>query len=96
MVGHLSGFVHYSGPIPTYMPGWGGGVGGQSLLWLVYYSFGMYGLFYILKIDMYERLYCNRQLPGNECVSSIIVIIQFSPVSYINKINNLFVLEIQM
>ena len=53
-------------------------------------------VFYILIIDMYKRLYCNRQLPGNGCVSSIIAIIQFSPVSYINKINNLFVLEIQM
>ena len=53
-------------------------------------------VFYILTIDMYKRLSCNRQLPGNECVSSIIVIIQFSPVSYINKINYLFILEIQM
>lgn len=42
-------------------------------------------VFYILTIDTYKRLYCNRQLPGNECVSLIIAIIQFSPVSYINK-----------
>ena len=27
MVGHLSVFVHYSEPIPTYIPGWGGGGG---------------------------------------------------------------------
>ena len=27
MVGHLSVFVRYSEPIPTYIPGWGGGGG---------------------------------------------------------------------
>ena len=31
MVGHLSVFVRYLEPIPTYIPGWGGG-GGRGLL----------------------------------------------------------------
>ena len=30
MVGHLSVFVRYSEPIPTYIPGWGEGGGGSG------------------------------------------------------------------
>ena len=60
-VGHLSGFFHYSEPIPTYIPGWGwsGFTLTTALLnWHVQ-------VFYIRTIDLYKRLYCNRQPPGN-------------------------------
>ena len=35
MVGHLSVFVRYSEPIPTYIPGWGGGGVGVYFDWCI-------------------------------------------------------------
>ena len=71
---------------PRVGVGEGGRGGGRLVLTLTGALFNWHvQMFCILTIDMYKRLYCNRQLPGNECVSLIIAIIQFSPVSYINK-----------